>query len=65
MTGLFLEQQVRKIIAEALEILLELNMVLMIQEMQLVMHASQRSDATGRNVQLRGCFGCGRGTALE
>ena len=49
----FLEQQTRKILAQVLEILLELHIVLMIEKMQLAMHAPQRSNATGRNRQLR------------
>src|SRR5271165_4605748 len=60
-----LEKQTRKILAQMLDILLELNSLLMIEEMQLPVHASQRSDSVGRNLQLRGRFGRGGRLALQ
>src|SRR6266852_8611951 len=60
-----LEKQTRKIVAQMLDILLELHFLLMIEEMQLPVHASQRSDSIGRNLQLRGRFGRGGRSALQ
>jgi hypothetical protein len=60
-----LKKETRKILAQVLDILLELHFLLMIEEMQLPVHAPQRSDSIGRNLQLRGRFGRGGRSALQ
>ena len=52
-----LEEQTLKVLAQVMDILLELHSLLMIEHMQLPLHTSQRSDSISRNTQLRGRFG--------